>query len=171
MKKKIIPVLQLPSLKKTPNNVAVSIALQFCQRKFYGVSKVFLEGYLKDFQWQHLSVNGVYSWQKRKKKKGAVALEWCQKWRKTKHLGFSHHHSRELSIWKKWEHYPLPLDFFNRLSHDLTMHAFFFHTTCSWIRGYWQNNRAHGTFYVSFPSKKHQWIGWTCLRLQTWCSG
>lgn len=69
MKKKSIAIFQVPSLKTTPSNVAVSIALLFCQRKFYGVSKVFLGGYLKDVQW--LSFNVV---KKKEEKKGGVGV-------------------------------------------------------------------------------------------------
>lgn len=154
------------------------LLLCFCQRKFNSVSKVFLEGYLKDFHWQNLSLNGMFSWQNWKNKR-AVAFECCQKWRKTRHLGFSHYHSRELSIRKKWAPSPalsvfLFFFFFNKPSHVLTMHTFFFHTRCSWIMGCWQNNRTQ-KYMTSSPSSKRQMkaqsIGRTCLRLQTWCSG
>lgn len=123
------------------------------------------------------SISGLIAGTLGESKKGAVALECCQKWRKTRHLGFSHHHFRELSVWKKWERHPPLLSFFNRLSHVLTMHAFFFHTRCLWIIGYWHSYRTHGhmTFCMSFTSLKHQlkaqWVGRTCLRLQTWCFG
>lgn len=75
--------------------------------------------------WKTSSDSRLMWWKKKKKKKagwGLQSLQWCQKWRKTKHLGFSHHHSRELSIWGKIRALSsaIVFSFFNWLSHVLT---------------------------------------------------